>query len=202
MALHHSALLLGLHGRAERFPINETQGSAIGSKQREGAHSLHEAKSPCTPSYCWLCLSRIPSVDGEILCFPSPAEVPSWHSEPQKQSAEAGDWPSSPPRAGLPKLTPECGPSELAPGRVRGAQSSGRKEGVLATARGCRGETRFKPSFSRFKPQTHLWYQAQNLSGPGSSRHCHPPQACSSFVSGPRACLIQTRHLVPAEHTL
>lgn len=50
VTLNHSALFLGLHGRAERFPINETRGSAVGFKQREGHISLHEAKSP-SPSF-------------------------------------------------------------------------------------------------------------------------------------------------------
>lgn len=45
--------------------------------------TLHGA--PCVPSHSWLMLSCIPLVDGEIPCFPSPTEVPSWHSEPQKQ---------------------------------------------------------------------------------------------------------------------
>lgn len=77
--------------------------------------SLHEAKyPPMTPPApqltAGLCLSCIPLEEGEIPCFPSPAEVPSRNSEPQKQWTEAGDSPSAAPRAGLPKLFPDMIP--------------------------------------------------------------------------------------------
>lgn len=59
--------------------------ASLGIKQREGAHFFVQSQVPSvTPrglSYCWL-----------FIMHPL-AEVPSWHSEPQKRWPEAGDRP-------------------------------------------------------------------------------------------------------------
>lgn len=130
--------------------------------------------APHTPA--GLCLSCIPGVDGAIPCLPSPAEVPSWHSEPQKQWKEAGDRPQLAPGSGRSNFSqsvvqqscPRAGLGEQSCGHERretpccpgpGYSASGWGRILIRTGVG--------PSVSRtdifwFKPQAYLWSQAQN----------------------------------------
>lgn len=112
---------------------------------------------------------------GEIPCFPSPTEVPSWHSESQRQWTEAGDWLLAASRAQLPNFSqnvvlqswPRVGLGERRAGGRRGKIHV--LTLVLAKAQ---DGTRVRSSMSEasspwLQSQMPLWYQPQS---PVSSR--------------------------------